>query len=222
MATGFMVRLHSILLCLGLGLGAAGALAADVSLIGVIGDKAAVLAVGGGEPKTVKVGQRWNGIAVVAVEKTRAVIEIDGVKRTLALGQHYRSGAAGASSYGRDGVTLAPSEGGHFMAEGSINGIAVRFVVDTGASYIALPGAQAQAMGIDYRSAPRGEAQTANGTVAAYRVRFDTVRVGNIEINAVDGIVIEQGLPVALLGMSFLNRVDMRREGDRMTLLKRF
>lgn len=212
------------MLCLGVGLGAAGtvARAADVSLIGVIGDKAAVLAVGGGEPKTVKVGQRWNGIAVVSVEKTRAVIEIDGVKRSLALGQHYRSGTAGASSVGRDGVTLAPSEGGHFMADGSINGVAVRFIVDTGASYIALPSAQAQAMGIDYRSAPRGEAQTANGTVTAYRVRFDTVRVGNIEINAVDGIVIEQGLPVALLGMSFLNRVDMRREGDRMTLLKRF
>ncbi|HWA38863.1 MAG TPA: TIGR02281 family clan AA aspartic protease [Burkholderiales bacterium] len=220
MATGFMVRLHSILLCLGLG--AAAAQAADVSLIGVIGNKAAVLAIDGGEPKTVKVGQRWNGIAVVSVEKSQAVVEIDGVKRTLALGQHYRSGAGGGSSSGRDSVTLAPSEGGHFMADGSINGVAVRFVVDTGASYIALPGAQAQAMGIDYRRAPRGSAQTANGEVTAYRVRFDTVRVGNIEVNAVDGIVIEQGLPVALLGMSFLNRVDMRREGDRMTLLKRF
>ena len=221
MATGFMVRLHSILLCLVLGAAAGSARAANVSLIGVIGDKAAVLSVDGGEPKTVKVGQRWSGIAVVSVEKSRAVVEIDGVKRTLVLGQHYRSGSGGATS-GRDSVTLTVAEGGHFVAEGTINGNGVRFIVDTGASYIALPGAQAQAMGIDYRSAPRGTAQTANGPVTAYRVRFDTVRIGDLQVNAVDGIVIEQGLPVALLGMSFLNRVDMRREGDRMTLLKRF
>ncbi len=196
---------------------------ADVSLIGVIGNKAAVLAIDGGEPKAVKVGQRWNGIAVISVEKTHAVIEVEGAKRTLALGQHYRgAGGPGSTSAGPNSVVLAAGEGGHYTAEGMINGVGVRFIVDTGASFVALPGAQATAMGIDYRNAPRGSAQTANGSVTAYRIRFDTVRVGNIEVNGVDGIVIDEGLPVALLGMSFLSRVDMRREGDRMTLVKRF
>lgn len=217
MATGFMRR---ILLCLGLACAAGGASAAEVSLIGVIGTKAAVLAVDGGEPKTVKVGQAWRGIKVLQVVKERAHVEIDGVKRTLALGQHYRSDPAGAGD--RQSVTLAADGSGHFFAQGSVNGNPMRFVVDTGATLIALPGADAQRLGLDYRKGPRGITQTANGPVAVYQVRLDRVRIGGIELHAVDGVVIEQGLPVALLGMSFLSRVEMRREGDSMTLIRRF
>lgn len=219
MATGFMVRLHSILLCLALS-GAAAAGPVEVSLIGVIGDKAAVVAVGGGEPKTVKVGQKWNGITVVSVQKSRAVIEVEGVKRVIALGQHYRG--TSAATDGRQAVTLAADERGHFVSDGSINGKPVRFIVDTGATLIAIPGEQAERLGIDYRKAPRGMAQTAAGNVQVYRVRFDTVRLGNIELAGVEGMVMERGLSVTLLGMSFLNRVEMRRSGDTMTLQRRF
>ncbi len=211
----------SILPCLALAC-AATAGPADVALIGVIGDKAAVLAVSGGEPKTLKVGQKWNGITVVSVEKTRAVIEVAGVKRVLALGQHHRGAGGPAPSQSLQSVTLAADPSGHFIADGSINGVGLRLVVDTGATYIALPGPQADALGIEYRRAPRGVTQTANGAVAVYRVRLDRVRVGGIELSGVDGIVIEEGLPVALLGMSFLNHVNMRREGGTMTLTRRF
>jgi aspartyl protease family protein len=207
---------------LALGGAAAPACALDVALIGVIGDKAAVLAIDGGEPKTVKVGQRWKGIAVLSVEKSRAVIEIDGAKRTLALGQHYRGVPPAADAGAKQSVTLAAGPTGHFAAEGTINGVGVRFIVDTGATYVALPGPVAASLGIDYRKGARGMTQTANGPVQVFRVRFDTIRVGGIELAGVDGIVIEKGLPVALLGMSFLNRVDMRREGDTMTLVRRF
>jgi aspartyl protease family protein len=223
MATGFM-RLHFMGVLLAATVGGASwcppAAAIDVALIGVIGDKAAVLAVDGGEPKTVKVGQRWNNISVLAVEKQRAVIQVDGVKRSLALGQHYRS--AQAAGAGRQSVTLAADGAGHFSSDGSINGVSVRFLVDTGASLIAIPGPEAERLGIDYRKGARGTASTAGGSVPVYRVRFDTVKVGNIELNGVDGIVMERGLPIPLLGMSFLNRVDMRREGDVMTLTRRF
>jgi len=215
--------MRRILLCLGLACVAGGASAAEVSLIGVIGTKAAVLAVDGGEPKTVKVGQAWRGIKVLQVEKERARVEIDGVKRTLDLGQHYRSDPAGVGGAGdRQSVTLAADGSGHFFAEGAVNGNPMRFVVDTGATLIALPGADAQRLGLDYRKAQRGITQTANGPVAVYRLRLDRVRVGGIELHGVDSVVIEQGLPVALLGMSFLNRVEMRRDGDSMTLIRRF
>jgi aspartyl protease family protein len=217
MATGFMQR---IVLCLGLAGAAGGAAAAEVSLIGVIGNKAAVLAVDGGEPKTVKVGQAWKGIKVLQVEKERASIEIDGATRVLALGQHYRSASAGTSE--RQSVTLAADGSGHFFAEGMVNGNPMRFVVDTGATLIALPGADARRLGLDYRKGPRGVTQTANGPVTVFGVKLDRVRVGGIEVHGVDGVVIEQGLPLALLGMSFLNRVEMRRDGDRMTLIRRF
>ncbi len=197
------------------------AAAAEVSLIGVIGDKAAVIALDGGEPKTVKIGQTWQGVTVIAVEKERATVQIDGKNRVLTRGQHYRNegGAAGSE---RQSVTLASDPAGHFFTEGMINGSTVRFVVDTGATLIALPGRDAVRLGIDYRKAPRGTVSTANGAATVYRVKFDRVKLGGIELTSVDGVVIEEGLDTALLGMSFLNRVDMKREGQTMTLIRRF
>jgi aspartyl protease family protein len=197
------------------------AAAAQVALIGVIGDKAAVLALDGGDPKTVKVGQKWNGITVLQVEKERATVEIDGKKRVLQIGQHYRSEAAMAAG-DRQTVTLAADASGHYFADGAINGVPMRFVVDTGATSIAIPAADAQRLGIDYRKGERGQVHTANGTVAAYRVRFDTVKLGAIELAGVEGVVIERGLSIGLLGMSFLSRVEMKRDGQNMVLIRRF
>jgi aspartyl protease family protein len=215
MATVFMP--HFIALFLLLAPGAAGA--ADVALIGVIGDKAAVLALDGGNPKTVKVGQKWNGIAVISVDKEQATVEIDGKRRVLVRGQHYRSAAAVSD---RQIVTLSADTRGHFVTEGAVNGTPTRFLVDTGATMVSLPAADAQRLGIDYRKGARGLTKTAGGIVEVYRVRLDRVRLGGIELNGVDAIVIEQGLDIALLGMSFLNHVEMRRDGQTMTLIQRF
>jgi aspartyl protease family protein len=212
---------HFICLCLALAGAAAAnvAIGAEVALIGVIGDKAAVLALDGGEPKTVKVGQSWRGITVLAVEHDRATVEIDGRKRVLERGQHYRGRQVAAS---RESATLAADARGHFFADGAVNGIPVRFVVDTGATFVSLPRRDAERLGIDYRSGRRGLTQTANGTAPAYLVKLDTVRIGGIELHNVDGLVHENGLDQALLGMSFLNRLEMQRDGARMTLIQRF
>jgi len=194
--------------------------AADVALIGVIGDKAAVFALDGGEPKAVKVGQTWNGISVLSVERGEATVEIEGKRRVLKIGQHHRSAPAPSSN--RQSVTLAADPRGHFVSQGSINGNPVRFLVDTGATTVALPAAEAQRLGIDYRKGERGYTNTAGGVVPIYRVRFDSVKLGAIELVGVDGIVIEQGLDIALLGMTFLNRVEMQRDGQTMVLIRRF
>jgi aspartyl protease family protein len=215
MPTGFMTHFIALLLFFLCG----AACAADVALIGLIGDKAAVLAVGGGEPKTVKVGQTWSGISVISVERGQATVEIEGRQRVLKIGQHYR---AAASASDRQSVTLAADPRGHFVAEGAVNGNPVRFLVDTGATTVALPASEAQRLGIDYRKGQRGFTNTAGGVVAVYRVRFDTVKLGAIELAGVDGMVIEQGLDIALLGMSFLNRVEMKRDGQTMMLIRRF
>ena len=195
------------------------AAAAEVSLVGVIGGKAAVVVVDGGDPKTVKVGQTWNGITVLSVEKDSAVMEIEGTKRVLQQGQAYRRSAPASE---RAQVTLAAGPGGHFVGEGAVNGQPIRFLVDTGATSIALPASFAQRAGIDFRKGEPGLSNTANGLVPVYRVSLATVRLGGIELNSVDAVVFEAGLDTALLGMSFLNRVDMRREGETMTLTKRF
>lgn len=202
-----------------LALACATARAADIALIGVIGNKAAVLALDGGDPKTVKLGQTWQGITVLSVEKDRATVEFDGRRRVLMHGQHYRGVP---SSPERAQVILAAGPGGHFVGEGAVNGNPIRFLVDTGASAIALPAREATRLGIDYRKGRRGLSNTANGVAEIYGVRLDTVRLGEIELHGVEAMVFEQGLDTALLGMSFLNRVDMRREGATMTLTRRF
>jgi aspartyl protease family protein len=117
---------------------------------------------------------------------------------------------------------LAADARGHFVAEGTVNGNPVRFLVDTGATSVVLPARDAERLGLDWRKGERGLNQTANGVVATYGVTLDSVRLGDIEVRAVDAVVIEQGLNIALLGMSFLNRVEMKREGQSMVLIRRF
>jgi aspartyl protease family protein len=217
MATGFMPNFIALLL---LAACAFPARAADVALIGVIGERAAVIAIDGGEPKTIKLGQTWSGVTVVAVEKTRAIIEVDGKQRVLQLGQYARGASAGD---GRQSVTLAADPRGHFFADATVNDLPLRFVVDTGASVVVLSGADAARLGLDYRKGPRANMQTANGATTGYLVKLEKVRVGGIELRNVDGVVVDQGLgSVGLLGMSFLNRLEMRRDGEKMELIRRF
>lgn len=216
MATGFMTRHCSALVALALA--ATPALALDVSLVGTFGHKAAILVIDGGEPHTVRVGQESSGVKVVSVTRDSAVIEVAGARRMLTRGQHYSAAEGDA----RQSVTLSADTRGHFITEGAINGKPVRFVVDTGATVVALPASDAERLGIDYRKGSLAMTRTAAGLVPVYRVRFDSVRLGGIEIAAVDGVVIEQGLDIALLGMSFLNRVEMRNDGQLMVLTRRY
>jgi len=215
MATGFMLR-HSIaLIAL---VASPQAAAADVALIGTFADKAVILSVDAGAPKTVKVGQSFGGVTVIAVEKDRATVEIDGRRRTLVRGQTYSSGTASPAQ----SVTLAAGAGGHFMAEGQVNGAAIRFMVDTGASAIAIPAGDAQRLGIDYRKGRRGTAKTASGTTDVYLVRLNNIRIGVIELHNVEAVVVEQGLDIGLLGNTFLNRMEIQQDGRTMTLKRRF
>lgn len=194
-------------------------LAADVTLVGLIGAKAIVV-VNGGAPRTLAPGQKTaEGVLLLGTEKDAASFEIDGKKRTLRMGQAY-SAAARAD---RQNVTISADARGHFITMGSINGGSVRFLVDTGATLVALPASEAKRLGINYLQGQRGQMQTANGVAVAYRVKLDTVRVGDIEVNNVDAVVSENdAMGVTLLGMSFLNRMEMQRDGQNMTLTRRY
>lgn len=195
------------------------AAATDVNVVGLFGQKA-VVSIDGGQPRTLSVGQKTpEGVVLVAVSPDGATFEIDGKRRLLKMGQAYSGRATGN---GNPRAVLKADGQGHFIAEGQVNGAAVRFLVDTGATLIALPAADAKRMGVSYLNAPRGTVSTANGTALAYKVKLDSVRVGEITINNVDAVVMEGGLAIPLLGMSFLNRTEMKREGETMVLVKRF
>ena len=203
---------------LSLALAATSACATNVEVVGLFPGKA-VLVVNSGSPKTYSVGAIISpGVKLVASSDSSATLEVNGKREVLALGQY------GGGSGGDDGgsALLSADFRGHFTAEGQINGGTVRMLVDTGASMVAIPAHDASRLGIDYRSGAPTMISTANGVAPAYRVKLDTVQVGSIVLHQVDAMVMERGLPVILLGMSFLNRTEMQRSGDRMTLKKRF
>jgi len=195
------------------------ALAADVTLVGLIGAKAIVI-IDGGAPRTLAPGQKTGeSVVLLGTEKDTASFEIDGKKRTLRMGQAYSAAARG----GRQNVTLAADARGHFIATGSINGGSVRFLVDTGATLVSLPASEARRLGINYLQAERGQMQTANGVAAAWRVKLDSVKIGDVELSNVDAMVSENNaMGLTLLGMSFLNRMEMQRDNQSMTLTKRY
>ena len=87
---------------------------------------------------------------------------------------------------------------------------------------VALPAHEAKRLGIDYKSGQMMHLRTANGMAIGYMVKLDRVKVGDITLYQVTGVVQESGLPVTLLGMSFLNRTKMSRDGDTMVLEKRY
>jgi len=193
---------------------------ADVTLFALFQDKAIlhidgtrrVLAVGNVSPE----GFKLISTDTVAEE---AVLEKDGKRQTLKLG----TVIAAFQTTTRESVTLYSDSSGFFHADGSINGHPVRFLVDTGANTIAINTALARSAGIDYLKGQPGTARTASGYARVYGVTLATVKVGDITVHNVQAGVIDGPQPeVPLLGMSFLGVLDMKREGNKMDLTRRY
>ncbi len=195
--------------------------AADVQVIGVFGGKA-TLVVDGGRPRTLSIGESTpDRIRLISVGSDSAVIEADGKRQSIAMGQRISAAPAGGSS---QRITLTADAKGHFFTTVIVNGASMPFLVDTGATLVAISSSHAKSAGIPYTNAERARVQTANGITSVYKVKLDTVRLGDITLNNVDGIVMEDNQlgQHGLLGMSFLNRTEMRRDGDSMTLTRRY
>ena len=134
-----------------------------------------------------------------------------------------RSPALAANADQRPSLTLTQVRAGMFATPVAVNGVSLPFLIDTGATNVALDVAMAQKIGINYQKGTPGMANTANGPVRAWRVKLDQVSAGPITLYNVDATVLEgPGIGVGLLGMSFLNRVEIKREGETMVLVKRF
>ncbi len=192
--------------------------AASVTVVGLFKDKA-IVSIDGSKPRMLAVGQAMVGVKLLAADSDSASFDVDGKRRTLSMGQPFAGGAATGE---RQSVSLTADARGHFSAAGSINGYPMSFLVDTGATSIAINAAEARRIGVDYKAGQAVGVGTAAGRVPAWRVTFNTVKIGGISVNQVDGLVVESGLNVPLLGMSFLNRMEMKRDGPTMTLTQRY
>ena len=196
--------------------------AQSVALAGMLGSKA-LLVVNGSAPKTVAAGETHQGVKVISTSADQAVIEQSGKRHTLRVGEAPVSmGGSGAAAGRGNRIVIAESGGGHFMTDGQINGRAVQFMVDTGATSIAMSVADAERAGIAYKNGQPVHMSTANGNTQGYRITLNSVRVGDVEVFDVMAVVIPQPMPFLLLGNSFLSRFQMKRENNLLTLDKRY
>ena len=210
-----------VFICLTALLAAPALAATQLNVVGLFSNKA-VVAINGSGPQTISAGQTKSGVKLISADSESATFLVEGKQQTLKMGQA-ASVAAGSASANNSPVSLYADQAGHFFGNLSINGASLKYVVDTGATTVALNSGDAKFAKIDYEKGERINMSTANGEVSAYLVKLNTLKVGTIILNNIDATVNEGGSPtVVLLGMSALNRLDMKRENSIMTLSKKY
>ena len=193
------------------------AYAQSVALAGILGGKA-LLVVDGSAPRSVAPGGSHMGVRVVSVGRDGVVLEVAGAQRAIQLGESPVS--IGGSAAGQR-IVLKADARGHFINSGFINGRVIQYMVDTGATTVAIGRPDAQRMGLKFEQGQPVMMNTANGTAQGWRMRLESVRVGDVELRSVDAIVTAEAMPYVLLGNSFLREFHMNRSGDEMVLQRR-
>jgi len=194
--------------------------ATQVNIVGLFSNKA-VLIINGGKPKTLSVGQSSQSVKLLAADSVVATLEIEGKVQKLGMGQ--AATVAGAAGSGTPSVTLYADQRGHFVSDVQINGAPMKFLLDTGASLVSMNSGDAKYANIDYKNGEPIQMSTANGVINAYRVTIATLKIGSLVLNQVEASVQEGGSPpIVLLGMSAINRLDMKRQDIALTLTKKY
>lgn len=212
-----MQRLAALLLA-SAALGAA-AQAQTVTLQGMLGNKA--LLVINGAAKTVAPGDSVQGVKVLSTSGDQAVVEIEGQRQTLRVGEAPVSMGSTQSPRGSR-IVLSAGTGGHFVTTGAINGKTVQFMVDTGATGVGLSVDDANRLGLNYKAGQPIRVNTANGVANGWLMRLASVRIGDVEVYDVEAAVSPGSMPYVLLGNSFLSRFQMTRANDQMVLERRY
>lgn len=166
------------------------------------------------------------GLELLSADTDKATVRVNGREEVLQLDMATTFPGAAAepepSWTGPESVTVWADQGGSFYVAGLINGYPVRFLVDTGATNVALSSALAERIGIEYTKGRKGFANTAGGVTQMYGLDLDSITIGGIsQKNVSAGVVIGDHPISPLLGMSFLGQLDMVRQGNRMELKRR-
>lgn len=209
-------------LAVALALGALHAQAQSVAMTGAMGSKA-LLVIDGGPPKALAAGEVHGGVKVVSVRPDQVVVEVVGKRQQIALGGAPVSvgGGGGGEAKGTQ-IVLTAGSGGHFITQGSINGRATGFLVDTGATNVAMGMDEARRLGIKFENGERYWGSTANGTVQGFRISLSSVQIQDVVVHNVEAAVLPGSMPYILLGNTFLTRFQMRRDNDVLTLTRRY
>ena len=173
-----------------------------------------------GRRVTLRAGQSEQGVKLLSADAQVAVVEISGQQQRLRVSQ--RISAQFAEPQQRS-ISIPRDEQMQYRTTAEINGVRLPVVVDTGANIVALNSRHARAVGLDPEEGIPSQVQTAGSVVPARRVRLDSVSVGGIRIDAVDATIIDGDFPaVVLLGMSYLQHVELEDRGGVLTLRARW
>jgi aspartyl protease family protein len=195
----------------------------QIQLGGVMGSKA--LLVIDGQTQMLAVGDTARGVRLVALSGDTARIEHQGKTVDLRIGGSplvLGGGAGGGPGGNTREIVIPVGSGGHYMVNGTINGHAVRFMVDTGATTIAMGRADAVRIGLDPRKGQIGYASTANGMAPMLSIALDSVRIGEVELYNIAAAVTATDMPYVLLGNSYLSRFQIQQNNEVMRLVRRY
>ena len=191
----------------------------DIKVQGLFSKKAVISI--NGQRRILALGKSSpEGVTLVAVDSDQVILEIEGKQQSYTLGSSISLNFTKAKNIEEK---VFADERGMFMSIGSINGQSVRFLVDTGATTIAMNTTQAKRLGVRYRTEGRSAtASTASGFVKAYSVRLKSVSLGKIKRKDIEAMVIDGEHPgPILLGMSFLGNLKVEKAGNTLTLKSR-
>jgi aspartyl protease family protein len=157
--------------------------------------------------------------AVTAVGCAQAVVSLAPRERAASLTTAAHADVEPAAAGEAAEVTKAKD--GHYWAEANVNGARVRFLVDTGASAVALTPLDAQRLGFDTTKLNYAyKVMTANGEAHAAAIKLASISVAGAQVSDVDALVLDKGLDTSLLGMTYLGRLS-RFEATRTALILR-
>ena len=190
----------------------------DVVILGLFKDK--VVFKHSGKREVLKVGEKMDGIEVISADSQKAVLSIDGKEQEYQLGMQIQT-AFQAPQLGL--VQIPIDDHGMYRIEGSINSRSVKFLVDTGATAIAMNANQAAELGLDYKKGEETMVDTASGRSKAYLLYLEKVGVGDIQLRDVKAIIVDGSSPKdVLLGMTFLSRVNMKHQESLLVLEQKY
>lgn len=174
-----------------------------------------------GAQRFLKVGETSpEGVQLVAADSRHAEVEIRGRRARLELSEHI---AASFTAAEVAEVRVPRDSRGHYFVGGTINGHAVEFMVDTGATSIALNSAAAERLGIDWTRGVEGMTSTAGGVVPTRELTLAKVSVGAITLHQVPAVVVIGAHPPhVLLGNSFLTKVEMAEDAGTLVLRRKY
>jgi len=192
----------------------------DIQVHGLMPNQAVVSI--NGTQRILKVGKPSpEGVSLVSADSKKAVLEWEGerVERTLTktITNNFSAPAT------KDEVRIERGHNNHYFTPGHINGRLVSFMVDTGAFTIAMTPAEADRLSLNWRKGERFIAGTAGGGTPGYTVMLNNVSVGGITVNNIEGaVIVAEGNTDILLGMTFLEKTEMREENNALILRKKY